>query len=77
VISGAYASTRGGADRRALAGLFLLLRREDGLAAKFDPLGLGVGPAPRRTLQGPAALQLCGNSENRKEDIGKERVVPW
>jgi len=34
----------------ALAGLFLLVRSEDRLAAEFDAVGFGVGPAARGAL---------------------------
>ena len=44
----------------ALAGLFLLVRREDRLAAEPDAVGLGVSPAARGALQNAATLQLCG-----------------
>jgi hypothetical protein len=33
--------------RKALPGLFLLVRREDRLAAEFDAIRFGVGPAAR------------------------------
>ena len=55
----------------ALASLVLLVRGESGLAAEFDAFGLGVGPAPRAAFQDAAALQLRGNAENRKDDLGK------
>ena len=51
----------------ALAGLFLLVRSENRLAAEFDALGLGVGPAARGALHNAAALQLGGNAENGKD----------
>src|ERR1700719_2561372 len=35
----------------ALAGLFLLVRGEDRLAAEFDAIRLGIGPAARGALQ--------------------------
>ena len=59
----------------ALAGLVLLVRGEDRLAAEFDALGLGVGPTPRCALQNAAALQLGGTPRMAKTISAKSDVV--
>jgi hypothetical protein len=53
--------------------LGLLVRGESGLAAKFDALGFGVGPASGGAFEDTAAFQLRGDAENRKDDLGKVR----
>ena len=55
----------------------LLVRGEDGLAAELDAVGLGVGPAARGALQNAAALELRGNGEDRKNDLGKIGRGKW
>ena len=63
------------ASFEALAGLVLLVRGENRLAAELDAVGLGVGPAARGALQNAAALQLRGDAEDRKDDLRK-RLMP-
>ena len=53
------------------AGLFLLVRGEGWLAAEFDAVCLGVGPAARGALQDAAALQLGGDAKDGEDDLGK------
>jgi hypothetical protein len=48
-----------------------LVRDEDRFAAESDPPLFGVGPAPGRALHNAAALQLGGNAEGGKDDLGK------
>jgi len=55
----------------ALASLLLLMRGEDRLAAEFDTVRLGVGPAARGAFKDAAALQLGGNTENGQDNLGK------
>jgi hypothetical protein len=57
----------------ALAGFFLLVRRQDRLAAEFDTIGLSIGSAACRALQNAAALQLRGDAKDSKDDLGKVR----
>jgi hypothetical protein len=59
------------ASFEALAGLFLLVRRQDRLAAEFDAVGFGVGPATRGELQNTAALQLRRHAKYGEDDLGK------
>jgi hypothetical protein len=59
------------ASFEALAGLFLLVRRQDRLAAELDAVGLCIGPAAGGALQYAAALQLGSNAEDRKDDLGE------
>jgi predicted TIM-barrel fold metal-dependent hydrolase len=47
------------------------VRREDRLAAEFDALFLGVGPAPRRAFENAAAFELRRHAEDRKDDLGE------
>ena len=61
------------ASFEAFAGLFLLVRGEDRLAAEFDTVGCGVGPAARRAFEDATAFELRGNAEDRKDDLGKVR----
>ena len=49
----------------------LLVRGEDRLATEFDAHGLRIGPAACRAFQDAAALQLGGNAEGGKDDLGK------
>lgn len=58
-----------------LAGLFLLMRGKDRLAAEFNAVGLCVGPAARGTFEDATAFQLCGNTEDRKDDGVAERFA--
>ena len=46
------------AGGNALAGLLLLVRGEGRLAAEFDALRLGVGPAARRAFEDAPAFEL-------------------
>ena len=55
----------------ALASLLLLMRGEDRLAAEFDTVRLGVGPAARCAFEDAASLQLRRNAKDRKDDLGK------
>src|SRR6516165_150807 len=55
----------------ALAGLLLLVRREDRLAAEFDAVGLGVGPAARGAFEDAAAFELRRNAKDGEDDLGK------
>jgi len=48
----------------ALAGLFLLVRGEGRLAAEFDALFLGVGPAARGAFENAAAFELRRNAKD-------------
>jgi hypothetical protein len=59
------------ASVETLAGLFLLMWREDRLTAELDAVGLGVGPAARRAFENAAALQPRRHAEDRKDDLGK------
>jgi hypothetical protein len=61
------------ASFEALAGLFLLVRRQDRSAAEFDALRLGVAPAPGGAVENAAALQLGRYAESREHDLGKVR----
>src|SRR5947207_8117008 len=51
---------------KAFAGLLLLVRGEGRLAAEFDTVCLGVGPAARGAFQNAAALQLRRHAKDRK-----------
>jgi len=63
----------------ALAGLLLLVRGEDRLAAESDAVRLGVGPAASSAFEDAAALKLGGNAEDGEDDLGKVRgrVEVW
>jgi hypothetical protein len=63
----------------ALAGLLLLVRGEDRLAAESDAVRLGVGPAACSAFEDAAALKLGGNAEDGEDDLGKVRgrVEVW
>jgi len=50
---------------KALAGLFLLVQREGGLAAEVDTSRLGVGPATRGAPEDAAAPQLSRDPASR------------
>ena len=55
----------------ASAGLFLLVGGEGRLAAEFDALFLGVGPAARRAFENAAAFELRGNAKDGEDDLGE------
>jgi hypothetical protein len=63
--------TLGLAGGKALPGLFLLVRREDRLAAEFDAVGSGVGPAARGAFENAAAFQLRCYAEDGEDDLGE------
>jgi hypothetical protein len=41
------------------------------LAAEFDALFLGVGPAARGAFENAAAFELRRNAKNGKDDLGE------
>jgi len=49
------------------------VRGERRLAAEFDALHLGVGPAARRAFENPAALELGRDAKHGKDKLGKIR----
>src|SRR6516162_7788578 len=59
------------ASFEALAGLLLLVRGEDRLAADFDAPGHGVGPAAGGALEDTAAFELRSHTENGKDDLAE------
>ena len=59
------------ASLEALAGLLLLVRSEDRLAAKFDAVRLGVGPAARGAFENASAFELRRDAKDRKDDLGE------
>jgi hypothetical protein len=55
----------------AFAGLFLLVRGEGRLAAEFDALFLGVGPAACGAFENAAAFELRRNAKDGEDDLGE------
>ena len=60
---------------KALAGLFLLVQREGGLAAEVDTSRLGVGPATRGALEDAAAPQARPSIESQSRNVGKPKAT--
>jgi hypothetical protein len=58
----------------ALAGLLLLVRGENRLAAEFDTVGLRVGSAARGAFEDAAAFEFFGHAKDRKDNLGKIRT---
>jgi hypothetical protein len=59
------------ASFEASAGLFLLVRGQRRLAAEFDALLLGVGPAPRGAFEDAAAFELRRHAKDGEDDLGE------
>jgi len=55
----------------ASAGLFLLVGCQRRLAAEFDALLLGVGPAARGPFEDAAAFELRRNAKDGEDDLGE------
>src|SRR6516162_1000052 len=55
----------------ASAGLFLLVGCQRRLAAEFDALLLGVGPAARGAFENAAAFELRRNAKDGEDDLGE------